>query len=190
MKTKYNKVLKIAVQKHAQLGRPTAGAFGRHLARRYVYKELETMKNYISIILFSILLSLTGCASAISPAREAYIQAKPHGWIELTVKDSSIPSVPVEDKNEDKKKRPQHCNIIMSVNSENYLSERVAATGENAPFTIDTGFRVTVSEGTSKLKINYIGCKVVNNKIINHVSELIVVVTDGFVTPLFSMVRY
>jgi len=142
------------------------------------------MKNYISILLFVKLLFLSGCASAISPAREAYIQAKPHGWIELNVRDSSVPLLPIDSNNVKNEIRAPRCNIIMNINNENYLSEHVVAVGENAPFTIDTGFRVTVPEGSSNVKINYIGCKLVDDKITNHVSELVIIVKKGFVVPL------
>lgn len=138
-----------------------------------------------TILLFSALIIFSGCTVAVSPAREAYILAKSHGWIELSINDSSVPSMPQQKSDNANKEYPTQCSITVSINNESYLSEPLFPSGENAPFTISTGFRITVPEGQSQIKLSYSGCRIENNKLISDDVEAIVQIHEGFVSPIY-----
>ena len=141
--------------------------------------------NYIfKIQVFVILTTLSGCVSAVSPAREAYILAKPHGWIELAVLDNTIPSRPIKSSDDTNQSLPPRCSLILSINGENYLSENLAVSGSFAPYSLKTGFRISAPEGESLIKLNYIGCRLKDSKLISISVEVTINVVENFVTPL------
>jgi hypothetical protein len=141
------------------------------------------MKNY-KVVWFIFLLVISGCATAVTPAREAFILARPHGWIELTIVDDNVPAIPVKDDNTLTKAQAPRCSIVMSINGENYLSEQILATGDNTPFSINTGFRIAVPAGNALLKLNYIGCKVEKGRFTNYITKVNTTVAEDFITSL------
>ena len=111
-----------------------------------------------------LLLTVPSCATAASEDRRAYILAHPHGWIELTIDDRSIPLVPVEEESDNSQAqvsiRPPQCNVIAHVNEEPLLWEQAYAAGQEAPFQATTGFRFPAPSGVAKLHLAYSGCRV------------------------------
>ena len=106
-------------------------------------------------------LVLPCCATAASEDRRAYILAHPHGWIELTIADRSIPAVPLDQEREDVQTSgpPIQCIVEVRVNGEPLLWERTYPTGEQAPFSTDTGFRFPAPTGAAKANLVYSGCR-------------------------------
>jgi hypothetical protein len=51
-------------------------------------------------VLGVVLASLPGCVTAVPEERRAYALARPHAWVEVTIADASIPSVPTGDASE------------------------------------------------------------------------------------------
>lgn len=140
------------------------------------------MKKKLSILLLGVLVVLSGCATAVSPAREAYIRAKPHGWLDITIHDQSIPARPPRE-NEDKD-YPLSCRLGITINHEHYLSDELYPHGSTSPFTIKTGFRIAVPEGHAKIELSYKGCKVFENEVKTYTAEVIVTIRKGYITPL------
>ena len=69
-------------------------------------------------------LFTASCASAEPmPARQQYIRAHPHGWLEIEVLDTSIPDIRVaSDTGEVSYQRPS-CRLFVSLNSEPVVEE-------------------------------------------------------------------
>ena len=140
------------------------------------------MRNILTSALLGTLLTTSGCATAVSPAREAYILAKSHGWVEITINDTSVPARPPREG--DEKEYPVSCYLSVNVNHENYLRDELYPIGENPPYSIKSGFRIAVPEGVSNIEFTYGGCKVVKNEVTNHTVETTVSIQEGWVTPI------
>lgn len=136
------------------------------------------------------LIAFSGCANAnVSRNREAYILSQPHGWIEITVKDSSVPSaLPPKDLEPDKKAewvpRPPSCSFIIKLNNERFLYETIFPFGENPPYEVNTGFRFPVPIGEFELSIHYMGCDIESDEMTSISFSSTVHVTEDMVTPV------
>jgi len=142
----------------------------------------QIMRKTLTSALLGTLLTTSGCATAVSPAREAYILAKSHGWVEITISDTSVPARPPREG--DEKEYPVSCYLSVNVNHENYMRDELYPIGENSPYSIESGFRIAVSEGVSNIEVTYGGCRVVENEVINHTVETTVSIREGWVTPI------
>lgn len=109
-------------------------------------------------------LAFSGCANAnVSRNREAYILSQPHGWIEITVADSIVPSaLPPKDLTSEQKANwephPPSCSFIIKLNNERFLYETIFPYGEDPPYKVDTGFRFPAPIGELEMIIQYSGC--------------------------------
>jgi len=118
---------------------------------------------WVRVILALFPLVLPCCATAASEDRRAYILAHPHGWIELTIADRAIPMVPLDPESKESDVHisgsPVQCTVEVRVNGEPLLWEPTYATGEQAPFSTDTGFRFPAPTGASQVHLAYGGCR-------------------------------
>ena len=111
-------------------------------------------------------LLLPCCATAASEDRRAYILAHPHGWIELTVADRSIPPIPVDSEPEDGKIDiwviPPHCDVQVRVNGELFISDPAYPypSGDEPLARVDTGFRIPAAVGAARIHLDYKHCRV------------------------------
>jgi len=135
------------------------------------------------LLMLLALLSTSGCASAASPAREAYILAKPHGWLDVTIEDKAVPAKPKKEKNESLPE-PVPCYLTVAVNGEEYLSEQLYPMGENPPYNINTGFRFAVPVGNSKITISYNSCKVEGKVMTKFNVSAFAIIEEKMVTPV------
>ncbi|OFW64360.1 MAG: hypothetical protein A2Y74_02555 [Actinobacteria bacterium RBG_13_63_9] len=117
------------------------------------------MSKHIRIAL-TLCVLFVSCAASVSRDRRDYILAHPHGWIEVTIKDSEIPFLPPSEKEPDKPVVPYSCYVSVDLNNEGFLSDYAYPFGETEPFTVDTGFRFPAPVGMSELKFKYSGCDV------------------------------
>jgi hypothetical protein len=128
-------------------------------SRRYTMK-----RSLVGGMLLSVVVA--GCAVAMSPSREAYILAHPHGFVEIAVSDASVPLI--ENATFDDKgvktsstlQKPDVCYLNVLVGSELFLDHGfVWPEGETAPFVVSSGFRFPVPVGRyKKLEVVYAGC--------------------------------
>ena len=108
------------------------------------------MRTSTALLLLTSILS-SGCADAVSPARESYIRAQQHGWVELTVEDWAVPPLPPEST------KPIECQLTVSLNGEEFLSEAVYPHGDEPPYRVQSGFRFPAPTGTHNLVLAYSG---------------------------------
>ena len=109
----------------------------------------------------AIAVLVAGCASAQVPEpREQFIRARDHGWLELEVDDTSIPSTsfthPVEGVSY---RRPEACGIRLLVDGEPVLDESVFPAGAGEPYSVESGFRIPVATGFRSVELEYSGCR-------------------------------
>jgi len=129
------------------------------------------------------LLVMAGCATALSEHRESYILAQPHGWIEISIADQSIPMLPLEGGGKGGQ-RPEVCTIRLIRDHEPFLEESVFPSGDTAPFHVASGFRFPIPLGSSMLRINYSGCRVSNGKVTQSNASVEVTVKQDMVTAI------
>lgn len=154
-----------------------------HLSVRSQKKGISEMQRYTMALFIVILTSVYGCATAASPAREAFILAKSHGWVDIKVEDNTIPAKPMGEGNK-YQLEPVSCNLTLTINGEIYLSEQLYPLGENPPYSINTGFRITVPTGNSKIVLSYNSCKVNESQISNISTSMHIIVEENMVTPI------
>ena len=147
------------------------------------------MKILSALIIFFFSLGLVSCASAVTPHREAYILAQPHGWIELEVLDTNVPSqLPPKKLSEEQKlkwkPKPPTCSMIVTLNNERFLYENIFPFGDTPPYRVDTGFRFPAPIGDLKITISYIGCDIKDSKEISTSFSSTVSVVENMVTPI------
>jgi hypothetical protein len=107
------------------------------------------------------LVPLTSCASSLPVERRDYILARPHGWIELTIADSNIPEILSKDEDgKEVRLRPYSCSVVVEVNSELYMDLSVYPDGAQAPFSVQSGFRIPVPTGDHTIELGYRGYRV------------------------------
>lgn len=109
-------------------------------------------------LLLCLLLSTTSCATAITRPREAYILARDHGWIELTVVDAGIPARVRDIEEPPEPAEPPYCEVKLEVDGEPFLDEVVFPKGSTPPYVVDSGFRFPVPAGTLELTLEYADC--------------------------------
>jgi hypothetical protein len=107
-----------------------------------------------------MLFPVTSCAKSIPIERRDYILSKPHGWINLTITDTSIPNVKVINDNIISFEKPTYCTISVKVNGEKFIILDVFPDGPEAPYSVNSGFRFPVPVGEQNLAISYSGCRV------------------------------
>lgn len=138
------------------------------------------------ILTLALVLNLgtAGCARAASSSRKAYILAKDHGWIELTVADDDIPATLPDEEDEDLSPRAPLCQISVQINNEPFMSDYIYPSGELPPYIAETGFRFPAQEGEIHLRLKYSGCDIQDENETNVVTDAVVIVRKGFVTPV------
>ncbi|HTR00344.1 MAG TPA: hypothetical protein VMH83_10150 [Candidatus Acidoferrum sp.] len=119
-------------------------------------KEIRFMLKRVAI--FAIMTPLVSCASSLPTERRDYILSRPHGWVDLTVNDQSIPDVNKSDKDTEKTK-PYSCSVSVSVNSESFLNLSVYPDGDKPLYTVSSGFRFPVPVGAHALRVQYTNCR-------------------------------
>ena len=118
------------------------------------------MKGSFALLPFLVLVIMAGCARAVSRPREAYILARDHGWIELTLTDQDIPAAPVEPARGQPPPpaQPPYCSVKVTVDGESFLDEVVYPKGDQPPYRASTGFRLPVPTGLLSVELSYHGC--------------------------------
>ena len=120
---------------------------------------LRTIHRTILLSLI-ILFPTASCAKSIPIERRDYILSKPHGWINLTIIDTSIPNVKVKNDNKVSFEKPTYCTVSVKVNGEKFIILEVFPDGPKSPYSVTSGFRFPVPVGEQNLTINYSGCRV------------------------------
>ena len=123
------------------------------------------MRRFTSVLLAGMFLS--GCATAFSEDRKAYILAHPHGWVEVTVSDLKIPDVPQDEESKDIWVRPYSCGVSVSINEEPILRDAAYPSGEVAPYAVSTGFRFPAPVGGAELEFSYSRCRIEDDEIVS-----------------------
>ena len=122
------------------------------------------------------LLVIPACATASSVDRRAYILAHPHGWVELTIRDAAIPSIPTEEDSDEGWERPYSCSVSVRINNERFLWESAFPYGETEPYRMDTGFRFPVPVGEAAIELVYGDCRLAEGEVATLYLEASVVV--------------
>jgi hypothetical protein len=133
-------------------------------------------------ILTLLLLLLPSCATGASEDRRAYILAHPHGWIELTISDDSIPKVPVDEPDPDTGEtwvRPARCGVEILTNQEPFLYDHAYPNGSEAPYRAVTGFRFPAATGATKVHLTYHGCRLVEGRVADLELDAEIAVEEG-----------
>jgi hypothetical protein len=126
--------------------------------------EERDMKKFILLLPILLNLFFLSCATAgVSESRMAYITSREHGWIELSVQDSTIPPRPPKEKETDYVPSPPFCYFTVKLNKEEFIREEVYPFGDQPPYKLDTGFRFPVPVGEFRIDVIYTGCKEVEN---------------------------
>ena len=130
--------------------------------------------------------ALAACAAASLPAeRRDYILSRPHGWVELTILDRSVPLVPASEDADAELVRPSYCWVAVGLDREPFVSGSVYPTGDAPPFEASSGFRFPAPVGTVHLSLTYSRCDVPTEPPSEPAIGLDVEVTESFVTDLF-----
>lgn len=111
----------------------------------------------------AVLLAFPGCASAAyeDEDRRAYVLARPHAWVEVTIGDVAIPDIPRLREDKVELVAPSQCRFSVSMNGEPWLSDYLYPQGAVAPYFIRSGYRFPVPAGIAvNLRIRYEGCRV------------------------------
>lgn len=127
------------------------------------------------IVLWTI---LPGCATASSYDRRAYILAHPHGWVEVTISDPSIPDVPPAGDSDDPWHRPASCGVSVRLNEEPMLHESAYPNGESAPYSAETGFRFPAPVGATALELSYTRCRVADGEVVGLELQAVLLVEE------------
>jgi len=135
-----------------------------------------------SSVAFCLLLLLPGCATAAPEERTAYVLARPHAWVELTIADPIVPDVPPADDSEDPWRRPQSCSVSVEIDGEPWFRGSGYPQGETSPYVVETGFRFPVPVGTTSLTMTYGGCRVAGRELqsLSFVAEITAVETLAY----------
>lgn len=142
------------------------------------------MNNVACLTTCIMTLLVSACATAVSPPRQAYIEARPHGWLELQVHDVAVPAQPVDSAQsvESYKERAPHCRIRIMANSEWFLSESLYAMGEQAPYSIQSGFRLALPVGLTRLQVDYVNCNVNEQGLVDEHYQATLTMLEGHKT--------
>jgi hypothetical protein len=140
------------------------------------------MKRTLKLSLLCLLSCISGCATAVSPARESFILSKPHGWIEISINDYSVPARPPREGEE--QPVPLSCSISIKVNHEHFLTDELYPTGQTSPYSINSGFRIAVPAGELNVEVSYRGCKIIEGEVKGYEIEAPAVIQEGYVTPV------
>ena len=128
---------------------------------------------------------ISSCVIGISPARQEYILAKPHGWIELEVADSQIPADPPGKDEKDYVERPPECRVRLKIDREIFLYDWIFPVGDAPPYSVETGFRFAVPVGQGKLKVEYRYCDILEGKLTSLFFQAEIDIVEGFVVPVY-----
>jgi hypothetical protein len=142
------------------------------------------MRSTLIILSLIFNFAIVGCAKAVSPPRTDYILSKPHGWVEVTIKDEEIPAAPQEKGKEQTEPSPPYCSLTVYHNNERFLSESLYPIGDMPPYSLDTGFRFPLPAGEGQLELHYFGCDVAQEKSENLIQNAPVFIDEGHVTPI------
>ena len=104
-----------------------------------------------------VALGFAACASTLPIERREYILSRPHGWIEIEVRDAAVPSVPASEEDATRV-RPPTCYFDVSLDREPFVEGRVYPEGEAEPFRVESGFRFPVPVGTVAIAVTYSAC--------------------------------
>lgn len=137
------------------------------------------------VITLSLISSfwIAACATAVSPPREAYILARDHGWIELTVADADVPAM-IPSEGESYTLRPPRYKITVWVDNERFVADAIYPIGELPPYRVNIGFRFPTATGEHEVKVDYYGCDVQDEGVSLAIGQAIVTIQKGFVTPI------
>lgn len=117
-------------------------------------------KIFRTILILSLVFPAASCARSLPIERRDYILSRPHGWINLTIIDASIPNVKVIKDDKSFFEKPSYCTVSAKINGENYFALDVFPDGPEAPYSVNSGFRFPVPVGDQNLTITYSGCRV------------------------------
>lgn len=120
-----------------------------------------------------------GCATASSEERRAYVLAHPHGWLEITISDASIPDVPSPEGADEPWRCPTSCGVSVEVNGEPVLRDSAYPNGESAPYSASTGFRFPVPVGDAELTLSYYRCRVADGEVAALELAAMLVIAEG-----------
>ena len=141
----------------------------------------------IAVVLGILLIQtvFSSCVIGISPARQEYILAKPHGWIELEVADHQIPADPPGKDEKDYVPRPPECRVRLKIDREIFLYDWIFPIGAAPPYTVETGFRLAVPAGPGKLNVEYRYCDILEGKLTTLYFQADIDIVEGFVVPVY-----
>lgn len=134
--------------------------------------------------LAALVAGLPGCSTAATEERRAYVLARPHAWVELTIADAQIPDLPKSSDSEAPWERPESCSVSVALDGEPWMSGRLFPQGERAPYSANSGFRFPVPVGQSDLRISYGGCRVAGREPISVQVQTRVVAEEALVYEL------
>jgi hypothetical protein len=138
----------------------------------------------VGLLLFILGLLGLACAATVSQSRKAYITARPHGWIEVSIRDNRIPVALAEKSEPDQRKRPERCRFTVRLNGEVFVDEHVYPTGPSEPFEVDTGFRFPAPAGKYDVTLSYRGCRFEEGEEETVKSTMRIAVQEDHLTPL------
>ena len=142
------------------------------------------MRATVAILVVVVNFAIVGCANAVSPPREAYILAREHGWLDITVSDPDVPAAPPTDDQKDYRIQPPSCRLSVYLNEERFLSEAISPVGDQPPYRVETGFRFAAPVGQAALRIEYFGCDVVEGKGSGVSDSTLVEIRQDLVVPI------
>jgi len=113
----------------------------------------------------ALFVAAIACASTIQERRD-YILAHPHGWVEVSVDDRSVPQVPVPGSEEEPGPwvRPESCSVEVLLDREPFVYGSAYPVGDAPPYAAETGFRFPAPVGPALLAVQYRGCDVADGK--------------------------
>jgi hypothetical protein len=128
-----------------------------------------------------IVIATAACAATLE-ARTDYILAHPHGWVELSLHDVAIPSIPTSEPKSNQFVRPDSCDVEISLNREPLAWGQAYPVGEQPPYSVETGFRFPAPVGPALFSVTYSGCDVEKAQSTKTTAQLNVAVEEGRVT--------
>ncbi len=108
-----------------------------------------------------------------------------HEWVEITIHDNNIPSLPISEDVQEVEQVIPICSIDVTFNNEEFLQDRIYALGETAPYTADSGFRFAVPTGFGRLIVNYYGCEVNDSVLISKAIGINLEVAKNKITSVY-----
>lgn len=120
------------------------------------------MSSLTKPIATALLLALTPCCTVAQVAgeeRRAYVRARAHGWVEITLADLAIPPVAAGDPEAPVWVRPVQCSLSVELDGEPWFTSSLYPQGESAPYFLQSGFRFPAPVGPQNLRLTYSGCR-------------------------------